>query len=209
MTNHIYTICTINRYRVPEYILFFSTTTRRTLRCNPHRFLRTVVGIIPPSLFVVVFIPIGWQFCRITRVVVRWPGRRRSRFLPLCQTRSPLHVKCISLFRLVCIPIVGYFWTRTAVVGRGHFNVDVWCTACRRWIQCWVCKRRDIGCFHSLVFLLQFVVGSAAQTVWPMAQELRFREFVPWKTQKILGLKGKNCHTWTFLPQLINFVPNH
>ena len=52
--------------------LFVGTTTRRTLWCHPRRFLRTIVGIIPSSSFVVVFVPIGWQFCRVACVVLWW-----------------------------------------------------------------------------------------------------------------------------------------
>ena len=60
---------------IPTADLFVGTTTRRTLWCNPRRFLRSVVGIIPSSSFVVVFVPIRWQFCRVACVVVWWTAR--------------------------------------------------------------------------------------------------------------------------------------
>ena len=49
--------------------LFVSTATRRTFWCNPRRFRRIVVDIIPLPFIVVVFVPIRWQFCGVTRMV--------------------------------------------------------------------------------------------------------------------------------------------
>ena len=117
--------------------LFINTATRRPFRCNPRRFLRIVVGIIPPSFFVVVFVPIGWQFGGVPCVVVWWTARpaartcrcgcnwrrgRRCWFVPLYRIGNRVLVIRLAISRFVFDPTVGEHWIGSGGSRSGHFN---------------------------------------------------------------------------------------
>ena len=110
------------KFLVSLFMLNVRTATRRTLRWNPRRFLRTVVGIIPSSSFVVVFVPIGWQFGGVACVVLWWTARicrcgcsswRQGRcgwFFPLYHIGLTMLVIRLARSRFVFDPTIGEQW---------------------------------------------------------------------------------------------------